>query len=195
MTTDEKLQHFLEASMEESRAHSHQIIADYQEALDKIFEGHKEDVLRKARLEIKNETDKIRREGNQKLAREHLHIKRALNQKNTELTEKLFVEVQDMLENYMDTSAYNRLLKKQILDAKAFAGDDEIIIYIDPADISIRRALEEATHSHLTVSQYSFGGGTRAVIPSKNILIDNSFQTKLAEAKENFRFDGGNPNE
>ena len=79
MTTDEKLQHFLEASMEESRAHSHQIIADYQEALDKIFEDHKEDVLRKARLEIKNETDKIRREGNQQLAREHLHKRKLVD--------------------------------------------------------------------------------------------------------------------
>lgn len=195
MTTDEKLQHFLEASMEESRAHSHQIIADYQEALDKIFEDHKEDVLRKARLEIKNETDKIRREGNQKLAREHLHIKRALNKKNTELTEKLFVEVQDLLENYMDSSAYNDLLKKQIQKAKSFAGNEEIIIYIDPADTSKKRGLEEATHSHLTISQYSFGGGTRAVIPSKNILIDNSFQAKISEAKENFRFDGGNSHE
>ena len=195
MTTDEKLQHFLEASMEESRAHSHQIIADYQEALDKIFEDHKEDALRKARLEIKNETDKIRREGNQKLAREHLHIKRALNKKNTQLTEKLFVEVQDLLENYMDSSAYNDLLKKQIQKAKSFAGNEEIIIYIDPADPSKKRGLEEATHSHLTISRYSFGGGTGAVIPCKNILIDNSFQAKISEAKENFRFDGGNSHE
>ena len=62
MTTDEKLQHFKEASMEESRAHSHQLIAEYQEALDKIFADHKEDVLRKARLEIKNETDKTVKE-------------------------------------------------------------------------------------------------------------------------------------
>ncbi len=195
MTTDEKLQHFKEASMEESRAHSHQLIAEYQEALDKIFADHKEDVLRKARLEIKNETDKIRRQGNQQLAREHLHIKRALNQKNTELTEKLFVEVQDLLDNYMDTPAYSALLRRQILDAKAFAGDKEIIIYIDPADTGKRRGLEEATNCHLTISQYSFGGGTRAVIPSKNILIDNSFQAKMAEAKEKFRFDGGTSNE
>jgi hypothetical protein len=30
--------------------------------------------------------------------------------------------------------------------------------------------------------------GTRAVIASKNILIDNSFETKLKEAEQDFQF-------
>ena len=29
-------------------------------------------------------------------------------------------------------------------------------------------------------------GGIRAVIPAKNILIDNSFEKKIAEAKDKF---------
>ena len=37
----------------------------------------------------------------------------------------------------------------------------------------------------------SFTGGSRAVIPGRNILIDNSFETKLAEAKEDFQLKGG----
>ena len=44
------------------------------------------------------------------------------------------------------------------------------------------------------VSNVAFGGGIRAVIRSRNILIDNSFDTLMAEAKENFIFDGGNLN-
>ena len=39
------------------------------------------------------------------------------------------------------------------------------------------------------MSEYSFMGGIRAVIPARHILIDNSFQTKLSEAKRDFRFD------
>jgi hypothetical protein len=35
------------------------------------------------------------------------------------------------------------------------------------------------------VSEYSFGGGVRAVISKRGILIDQSFDTKLKEA-----FDG-----
>ena len=41
------------------------------------------------------------------------------------------------------------------------------------------------------VSREAFMGGMRAVIRSKNILIDNSFATLLREAKEEFVFAGG----
>ena len=64
-------------------------------------------------------------------------------------------------------------------------------IYIDPADESMLTSLHAATNTALTLSQYSFGGGIRAVLPSRHILIDNSFSTKLGEIKQDFRFDGG----
>ena len=51
--------------------------------------------------------------------------------------------------------------------------------------------LEAKVQAPITVSQYSFSGGMRAVIPSKNILIDHSFETKLIEEKERFVFKGG----
>lgn len=195
MTTEEKLQHFLQSSMERSREESNQIIEDYTVALDKIFEEHKADRKRKANLEIKMEQEHIHREGNKQLAQAQLGIKRKLSKKESELTEKLFVEVNDLLEQYMSTDAYTNLLVKQINDAKAFANkfteDEEMIVYLDPADENRQFYLQNATGISLTISQYSFGGGTRAVLPNHNILIDNSFESKLEEAKENFRFTGG----
>ena len=38
----------------------------------------------------------------------------------------------------------------------------------------------------IAISKYPFHGGLRAVIPAKNILIDNSFEKKIAEAKDKF---------
>ena len=32
-------------------------------------------------------------------------------------------------------------------------------------------------------------GGIRGVLPSRKILIDNSFQARLAQAREDFHFD------
>ena len=40
----------------------------------------------------------------------------------------------------------------------------------------------------IRISDYSFLGGIRAVIPGRHILIDNSFQTRLEEARHNFKF-------
>ena len=45
------------------------------------------------------------------------------------------------------------------------------------------------TMREIKISEYSFNGGIRAVIPDKHILIDNSFQTKLEEARHAFKFE------
>lgn len=52
-----------------------------------------------------------------------------------------------------------------------------MIVYMDPSDEDKARRL--AMHHNVTVkiSEYSFDGGIRAVIPSKHILIDSSFKT------------------
>ena len=41
------------------------------------------------------------------------------------------------------------------------------------------------------LSDTDFMGGIRAVIPDKNILIDNTFLTCFENEKESFNFDGG----
>lgn len=198
MTTEEKLQHFLDTCMEDARTRSARMLDEYMTALEKTFEEHQADARRRADMQVRLESEKIERETNKKLSVEQIGIKRTLGQKQEELKEKLFVELKDMLANFLETPEYQRLLEKQIKHAVDFAGGDEVIIYLDPADEDKARRL--ALHhggAQLKVSEYTFDGGTRAVIPSRHILIDNSFQTKLEEAKENFHFDltltkGGN---
>lgn len=188
MTTEEKLKHFLDVSIESATQKSSTLIDDYTEALNKIFEEHKEDATRKADLQVKLGTDSLERDKNKELSKEQIRIKKETSRLQEDLKEQLFVEVKDLLEKYMSTREYQQLLIKQIKEAKEFAGDNEIIIYIDPADSAELMNLQAASNSHLTLSDYSFSGGIRAVINSKNILIDNSFETKLSEAKEAFTF-------
>ena len=90
------------------------------------------------------------------------------------------------METYMSTQDYADLLLHQIREAARFAGTDPYTIYLDPADADKLQALSAASGASLSVSRYSFRGGTRAVIPARHVLIDNSFETKLAEAREHF---------
>lgn len=199
MTTEEKLQHFLDFCMEDARTRSAKMYDDYTAALEKTFEEHKVDAKRRADMQLQIESEKIEREINKKLSIEQINIKRELGHKQEELKEKLFVEVKDILANFLESPEYDHLLNRQIQEAEDLAGNDEMLIYLDPADESKQRRISLHNHNtNIKISQYSFTGGTRAVIPSKNILIDNSFQTKLEEAKRDFRFDldftGGNTN-
>jgi len=199
LTTEEKLQHFLDFCMEDARTRSAKMYDDYTAALEKTFEEHKVDAKRRADMQLQIESEKIEREINKRLSIKQINIKRELGHRQEELKEKLFVEVKDILANFLESPEYDRLLNRQIQEAEELAGADEMIIYLDPADESKQRRISLHNHNtNIKISQYSFTGGTRAVIPSKNILIDNSFQTKLEEAKRDFRFDldftGGNTN-
>lgn len=191
MTTEEKLEYFKDTTMRAVYEESNRMLAEYTQNLDKIFDEHKELQNQKAEMEIRHEKERIQRDGNAQLAREQMHIKRRLSQKQSELKEKLFGEVTQLLQEYKKSEDYTQLLVHKINRAKAFAKGEQMIIYIDPEDKEKFNYLQDATHSMLTISSFGFGGGIRCVIPKKNILIDESFETKYQEAKENFKFDGG----
>ena len=88
------------------------------------------------------------------------------------------------------------LLERQIAKAHELAGNKDLIIYIDPADEPLLQSLSLQNREAVKISAYSFSGGMRAVIPDSHILIDNSFETKLEEARRTFQFDlGGNGHE
>ena len=198
MTTEEKLKHFQDICMTDARERSARMLDDYMNALEAAFEEHAADARRRADMQVEAETEKLEREINKRLSIGQLDLKREASHKQEELKDKLFVELRDMLANYLETQDYQKLLERQVQHAVEFAGTDQVIIYLDPVDEDKcnRLALHNG-NAELRISEYSFTGGTRAVIPARHILIDNSFQTKLEEAREKFHFDlslteGGN---
>lgn len=189
MTTEEKLEHFHSFCIEDARSHSTKMLDEYTSALEETFKLHQADALRRAKMQLEAETAKNQREINKQLSIEQINIKRTLGHKQEELKDMLFSQVMDMLENFMRTSDYTALLDDQIIQTKEVAGKEPLIIYMDPADEEKTRALALFHQVEIRISEYSFSGGIRSVIPSKNIVIDHSFQSKLAEARENFCMD------
>lgn len=188
MTTDEKLQHFLDICMEDAREKSSRLYDEYAAALEQSFEEHKKEAARRLEMQLQGESEKLDREMNKKLALAQINLKRMLSKRQEELKDMLFVEVRNMLADFMATPDYPKLLEKQIQAAQKLAGSNDIIIYIDPADSPLLQRLSLTNRDVVRISEYSFLGGIRAVVPQSHILIDNSFQTKLEEAKHNFHF-------
>lgn len=191
MTTEEKLNHFEESALEQAKAESLAMIDEYRASLDRIFEEHRLTKERQADLQLKTETVSLTRAKNKALSRQQIELKRQVKKKQSELKDKLFVEVKTKLEEYMDTPAYHELLTRQIQEILKYANGERVTIYIDPADVSKRAGLMAASGAPLSVSRESFMGGTRAVLADRHILIDNSFATKLKEEKAEFTFNGG----
>ena len=67
----------------------------------------------------------------------------------------------------------------------------QIQIYLSKEDEPRLKSLTVKTGFPLKVSDESFIGGIKAIIPEKNILIDNSFEEGYQAAYREFKFDGG----
>ena len=163
-------------------------LEEYENGLNKVFEDYKENATRRAELSLKLKEESLIKKKNAEVARRQMEIREETGRLQKELTEKIFAEVKGKLERYMGTGDYERYLIAQVRAAKDFAGDDEILIYIDPADIDKKNSIAAAANTTVMVSKYGFGGGIRAVIKSRGILIDQSFETKVKEAAEGFVF-------
>lgn len=194
MTLEEKIAHLQTTSMEQARAEGNAIIDSHREALEKVLEDHKAEALRQSETRIKAETTNARLSLNQAAAKSQLEIKRRQGKVQQELKDKIFEEVMGLVNDYMKTEAYGDFLVRCIRQAVHFAGQDPVTIYLTPSDESKRSDLEDAAGVHLTISAEDFIGGVRAVIRSRNILIDNSFRTQLRNEYDKFIFLGGDGN-
>ena len=195
MTTEEKLQHFYDVSMESAREEAQKALEEYRRALDDMFEEHKKEKEKSAELRLKLETENAKREINKALSAEQLHIKRKLSKKQQELREKIFIDLQAKLEIFRKSSDYPQWLKENIKEAQNIADSDEIQIYLSKIDENLKESIEAETGISIQLSEEPFMGGMRAVIPAKNILIDQTFLTMFESEKEEFNFDGGLLNE
>lgn len=195
MTTEEKLQHFYDVSMESAREEAQKALEEYRRALDDMFEEHKKEKEKSAELRLKLETENAKREINKALSAEQLHIKRKLSKKQQELREKIFIDLQAKLEIFRKSSDYPKWLEEKIKEAQNIADSDEIQIYLSKIDKNLKESIEAETGISIQLSEEPFMGGMRAVIPAKNILIDQTFLTMFESEKEEFNFDGGLLNE
>ena len=167
-------------------AAAEKILSDYRSALDKDFADYQSSEIRLADMEVKTETTRIDKETNKELALEQIKLKMEISKKAAELKEKIFTQLEAKLATYQSSPAYEALLDSQIDKALKFAGNDEVKIYIDPNDEALAHKLSVKHGIDIIISKYPFHGGIRAVSPAKNILIDNSFEKKIAEAKDKF---------
>lgn len=191
MTLDEKMTHIQEVVMKEARADGNRVIENHKKALESLYEKHVEEKKAQSAIRIQSETTNARRQLNQAAAKAQSEQKKALGKCQNELKVKLFEEVRELLIRYRDTEEYKEYLCKCMMDAAAFADGDPMTIYITPEDRPKKEELEQRTGMMITISEYDFLGGMRAVIRTRNVLIDRSFQTAVESEYQTFRFGTG----
>lgn len=191
MTTEEKLQHFYEVSMDTAREEATKVLDEYKAALETEMERHKQEKQAASESQFKIDSDNAAREINKALSAEHLHIKRKPSKKQQKLKESIFAEVEELLDDFSKKPEYTDWLEDKIKQSLEIAENDSVQIYLTAKDSAKAEELTKRTGITPLISETDFLGGIRAVIPEKNILIDNTFLTAFENEKERFNFDGG----
>ena len=191
MTLEEKLTYMQTVSMEQARAEGNAIIDAHREALEKIFSDHKSEMMRQAETRIKAETTNAKRTVSQALAKSQLEIKRSQGKVQQELKDKVFEEAMQLVNDYMKTKAYDDFLLSVSERQSGLQAMTRSLFILNPSDEKKRTELEKETGAKLTVSAEDFIGGVRAVIRSRNILMDHSFKTQIQDEYDKFLFLGG----
>ncbi len=186
MTTRDKLNHFMEVVVEDARQRSRKTLEDYGKGLEAIYESFCQESLRKQAAEIKAGRENRQKEINMELAECQIKIRKRLGEQQEVMKEQLFGLVAERLAEFRKTPDYYAYLAGHIKKALSFARKEAIEIYLDPEDAAMQERLEQDTGTAIRISRYGFGGGVRAVIRSKRVLIDQSFDTKLQEAKKDY---------
>ena len=191
MKLEDKIDKFYTSSIDSAHKKAADIVCAHQEALYKLLEEHKESKRRQAALEIADARTGLQKEKNKALSAEQLNIKRHQSMEIENLKEKLFVIVSDKLTAFKERPEYIDLLEEKIREVSAYAAGSDVDIYLDPSDDDILEELIKRTGADIKISKEGFIGGIRAILPERHILIDHTFSSAFAEAREGFAFRGG----
>lgn len=194
LTIEEKIAHLQAAAMEEARAEGNAIMTQHRNTLEELFHDHCKEATRQAEARIKAETVHAKQQLNMAASKAQIELKRELSKVQTDIKHRLFKEAEVLLDEYMKTEDYTKLLISYLEKAASFAGNEKVILYINPSDADKKEELESYTGLALTISKEDFIGGIRAVIRERNILIDYSFKSSIETIRRDFLFEGGAQN-
>ena len=190
MTTEEKIQHFYKVSVESAQEEAKKELEACRAEQEALLEKYKAEKLQQVELDRKLEKEAIRKQMNKEFSNEQLQIKRRMSRQQNELKTRLFLEVEEKLAAYRKTPEYLDYLCEKCRKDMEFAGNDEIRLLISAGDKNLEVSVEKRIGRPVEISAEDFGGGVRAVITSRNILIDDSFATLLEGEKAEFSFEG-----
>lgn len=194
MTTEEKLDAFymncLTAATEEARRQT----SAHKAALEELYQEHIRQKNLQSEAELAVRREEMQRESNRALSEAQLKVRREYSARSQELKDELFRDVEKKLADFKQTPAYIDYICKKVNMALHLSSDREndILVYMDASDSGIVREVSSRCGVKIRMAEEAMLGGVRAVIPSRQLLIDFAFRDLLNEEKDAFTFRTGN---
>lgn len=193
MEISEKLDIFYRAAVETAREQGEAITAESKRSCDEQLSDYENYKRQQQETRERIVAERVRKEVNREVSAILMEQKREYHSAQEQKKEMLFARVEEKLADYRKTDAYVSLLAGKLRKAVEFADGEELTVYLDAEDAALlpqlRAVSEESGNCTVTVGSEKFGGGIRAAIPAKNVLLDEAFGSRLSEEREKFSFD------
>lgn len=193
MEIGEKLDIFYRAAVEAAKEQAGAVCSESERDCRGQLLDYEEQKKRQQEAKERIATERVRKEVNREVSAILMEQKREYYSAKEQKKEQLFARVEEKLEGYRKTDDYVKLLAEKIRKAADFADGEALTVYLDAEDGGLLQQLSAAGEKYpgctVTVGDEKFGGGIRAAVPAKNILLDEAFGSRLHEEKEKFSFD------
>lgn len=192
MEISEKLDIFYRAAMEVAREQGEAISEESRNICQKTLQEYEDERKKQQEARERVAQERVRKEVNREVSGILLEQKKEYHKAQEQKKEELFALVEEKLAAYRQTTDYEKLLAGKIARAVEFAAGEAVTVYLDPQDGHLLPQLltEQGENALCTIEVGSemFGGGIRARIPAKQVLLDESFGSRLREEREKFSF-------
>ncbi|HJH01474.1 MAG TPA: V-type ATP synthase subunit E [Aerococcus urinaeequi] len=163
-------------------------VNQYRTTLQKDYDEFVKNTNQEFDAKFVNAKKDMRKELNKNISQSQIHLQRDLYLQEEKLKKTLFAEFNDAIQNYMQTDEYRNQLVVMINNLKDYAekNREELVVYINHSDQGMIETLLEETNANIQISDREFLGGVRGVLKDRQVLIDYSFSTLLANVEDSF---------
>ena len=163
-------------------------VNQYRATLQKDYDEFVKNTNQEFDAKFVNAKKDMRKELNKNISQSQIHLQRDLYLQEEKLKKTLFAEFNDAIQNYMQTDEYRNQLVVMINNLKDYAekNREELVVYINHSDQGMIETLLEKTNANIQISDREFLGGVRGVLKDRQVLIDYSFSTLLANVEDSF---------
>lgn len=163
-------------------------VNQYRATLQKDYDEFVKNTNQEFDAKFVNAKKDMRKELNKNISQSQIHLQRDLYLQEEKLKKSLFAEFNSAIQNYMQTDEYRNQLVVMINNLKDYAekNREELVVYINHSDQGMIETLLEETNANIQISDREFLGGVRGVLKDRQVLIDYSFSTLLANVEDSF---------
>ena len=163
-------------------------VNQYRATLQKDYDEFVKNTNQEFDAKFENAKKNMRKELNKNISQSQIHLQRDLYLQEEKLKKTLFAEFNSAIQNYMQTDEYRNQLVVMINNLKDYAekNREELVVYINHSDQGMIETLLEETNANIQISDREFLGGVRGVLKDRQVLIDFSFSTLLANVEDSF---------